>query len=84
MEETNPLEVTVAVAVKDRRDLRRLRIASKYSARSLALGASVSHDGVCLTIVAKVEPRGPAVYLTDLHMLENRFEFQRWLTRSET
>lgn len=30
-------------------------------------------------IVAKVEPRGPAVYLTDLPMLENRFQFQRWL-----
>lgn len=40
--------------------------------------------GELSTIVAKVEPRGPAVYLTDLHMLENRFEFQRWLTRSET
>jgi sulfopyruvate decarboxylase subunit beta len=31
------------------------------------------------TIVAKVEERGPKVYLTDLHMLENRFEIQRWL-----
>ena len=31
------------------------------------------------TLVAKVEERGPQVYLTDLHMLENRFEFQRWL-----
>jgi sulfopyruvate decarboxylase subunit beta len=31
------------------------------------------------TIVAKVEARGPAGYVTDLAMLENRFEFQRWL-----
>lgn len=31
------------------------------------------------TIVAKVEERGPKVFLTDLHMLENRFEIQRWL-----
>jgi sulfopyruvate decarboxylase subunit beta len=31
------------------------------------------------TIVAKVEERGPKLYLTDLHMLENRFEIQRWL-----
>lgn len=31
------------------------------------------------TIVAKVEPRGPEVYLTDLPMLENRFQFQRYL-----
>jgi len=31
------------------------------------------------TLVAKVEERGPKVFLTDLHMLENRFEIQRWL-----
>ncbi len=31
------------------------------------------------TIVAKVEAKGPPVFLTDLHMLENRFEFQRYL-----
>lgn len=31
------------------------------------------------TLVAKVSEEGPEVYLTDLHMLENRFEFQRWL-----
>lgn len=31
------------------------------------------------TIVAKVEPRGPELYLTDLPMLENRFQFQRYL-----
>ena len=31
------------------------------------------------TIVAKVEAIGPAGYVTDLALLENRFEFQRWL-----
>jgi sulfopyruvate decarboxylase subunit beta len=31
------------------------------------------------TIVAKVEAVGPAGYVTDLGLLENRFEFQRWL-----
>ena len=31
------------------------------------------------TLVAKVEPQGPPVYLTDLPMLENRFQFQRHL-----
>ena len=31
------------------------------------------------TLVAKVEPKGPPVFLTDLPMLENRFEFQRHL-----
>ena len=31
------------------------------------------------TLVAKVEAKGPPVYLTDLPMLENRFQFQRHL-----
>lgn len=31
------------------------------------------------TLVAKVEASGPAGYVTDLSMLENRFEFQKWL-----
>lgn len=31
------------------------------------------------TIVAKVEPVGPSGYVTDLTMLENRFQFQRYL-----
>jgi len=31
------------------------------------------------TIVAKVEPVGPSGFVTDLGLLENRFEFQRWL-----
>jgi len=39
-----------------------------------ALGA----DDLSL-IVAKVEPVGPAGYVTDLTLLENRFGFARWL-----
>ena len=35
------------------------------------------------TIVAKVEAVGPATFVTDLSLLENRFEFQRYLTRRE-
>lgn len=31
------------------------------------------------TIVAKVEAAGPAAYATDLTMLENRFQFQRYI-----
>jgi sulfopyruvate decarboxylase subunit beta len=31
------------------------------------------------TIIAKVEASGPPLYLTDLSMLENRFQFQRHL-----
>jgi len=34
------------------------------------------------TIVAKVEAKGPAGFVTDLALLENRFEFQRWLRTS--
>jgi sulfopyruvate decarboxylase subunit beta len=30
-------------------------------------------------IVAKVEPRGPTSYFIDLHLLENRFQFERHL-----
>jgi len=37
------------------------------------------HAGDLSTIVAKVEASGPAGYVTDLALLENRFEFQRWL-----
>jgi sulfopyruvate decarboxylase subunit beta len=31
------------------------------------------------TIVAKVEAIGPSGYVTELALLENRFEFQKWL-----
>jgi sulfopyruvate decarboxylase subunit beta len=34
------------------------------------------------TIVAKVEAKGPAGFVTDLALLENRFEFQRWLRKT--
>jgi len=39
-----------------------------------ALGA-----GDLSTIVAKVEAVGPSKFVTDLALLENRFEFQKWL-----
>ena len=35
--------------------------------------------GALSTIVAKVDATGPSGYVTDLAMLENRFEFQKWL-----
>jgi sulfopyruvate decarboxylase subunit beta len=35
------------------------------------------HASELATIVAKVEARGPSAYLTDLGLLENRFQFQR-------
>jgi sulfopyruvate decarboxylase subunit beta len=36
--------------------------------------------GDLTTLVAKVDAIGPSGYVTDLTMLENRFQFQRWLT----
>jgi sulfopyruvate decarboxylase subunit beta len=36
-------------------------------------------SGALTTLVAKVEAKGPPLYLTDLPMLENRFQFQRHL-----
>ena len=38
--------------------------------------------GDLTTIVAKVEAVGPSAYVTDLSLLENRFEFQRYLRTS--
>jgi sulfopyruvate decarboxylase subunit beta len=35
--------------------------------------------GELTTLVAKVEAVGPSGYVTDLALLENRFEFQKWL-----
>jgi riboflavin synthase len=46
-------DIGTIVSLKDRKDLRCVRVASKYPVRSLALGASIAHDGVCMTIVAK-------------------------------
>ncbi|MCC6947546.1 MAG: riboflavin synthase [Bradyrhizobiaceae bacterium] len=46
-------DVGTLVAVKDKGEVRRLRVASKYPARSIALGASIAFDGICLTVVAK-------------------------------
>jgi sulfopyruvate decarboxylase subunit beta len=46
--------------------------------------ALLAHD--LTTIVAKVEAVGPAAYVTDLSLLENRYQFQRHLrelTRKE-
>jgi sulfopyruvate decarboxylase subunit beta len=47
---------------------------------SRAYGEAVA-SGDLTTIVAKVEAVGPSAYVTDLALLENRFEFQRCLKR---
>jgi len=38
--------------------------------------------GDLTTIVAKVEAVGPSVFVTDLSLLENRYQFQRFLRES--
>ena len=43
-----------------------------------AFAAALDADDLS-TIVAKVEAVGPSVFVTDLALLENRFEFQKWL-----
>ena len=43
--------------------------------------ALASHE--LTTIVAKVDAKGPAGFVTDLALLENRFEFQRWLKKTD-
>ena len=45
--------VGTLVSVKGRGGLKRLRITSSYAARSIAIGASISINGACLTVVAK-------------------------------
>jgi sulfopyruvate decarboxylase subunit beta len=47
------------------------------SFRAAAVEAIAAPELACL--VAKVEPVGPKSFHMDVHMLENRFEFQRYL-----
>ena len=53
-------------------------------ASSMGLGIALSKSGRQVVvfdgaIVAKVEAVGPSAYVTDLSLLENRFQFQRYL-----
>lgn len=41
--------------------------------------ASAQSAGELTTLVAKVDAVGPAAFVTDLGLLENRFQFQRYL-----
>jgi riboflavin synthase len=44
-------DVGTLLSVEPRGDLKRLKIASHYPHDSLALGASVAHNGICMTLV---------------------------------
>jgi riboflavin synthase len=46
-------DVGTIAGAREKKDLRRFRITSKYPARSIAVGASIAIDGACLTVVAK-------------------------------
>jgi riboflavin synthase len=46
-------DLGVLAAVKPLHGLKRLRISCRYPARSIALGASILCDGVCMTAIAK-------------------------------
>src|SRR5580692_1314054 len=50
-------DVGQIIDIKPLGELNRLRIASAYDAKTIALGASIANSGACLTVVA-VEPRG--------------------------
>ena len=51
--------------------------ADRNASRSVTVAAIAAPELTCL--VAKVEPVGPKSFHMDLHLLENRFEFQRAL-----
>ena len=53
---------------------------SEASAFVKAFGEAIAAKDLT-TIVAKVEAVGPTAYVTDLTLLENRFEFQRYLKK---
>jgi riboflavin synthase len=45
--------------------LRRLRVACRYDRASIAIGASIAHSGVCLTVVETGEQDGRTAYAVD-------------------
>lgn len=53
------------VSVEPRGRLSRLRVASAYDAQTIALGASIAHSGVCLTIVHVAHEGGRTVFDVD-------------------
>jgi riboflavin synthase len=53
-------------AIEDQPGLRRLTIDSPYDAASIALGASITHDGACLTVVAVAPHAGGARHVVEL------------------
>jgi riboflavin synthase len=59
-------DVGEVTAVEPRSEgLKRLRIACAYPRASIAIGASIAHSGVCMTVVETGEERGCTWYAVD-------------------
>jgi riboflavin synthase len=58
-------DIGEVLSVQPRGELKRLRIACSYDAETIALGASIAHSGVCLTIVAVTRESGRTVFDVD-------------------
>jgi len=60
------------------------RVATVRSVESFkAAVTDAAHGHELTTIIAKVEATGPAAYVTDLSLLENRFQFRRHIQSLE-
>jgi riboflavin synthase len=59
-------DVGEVIAAEPRAEgLRRLKVACGYARASIAIGASIAHSGVCLTVVETGEERGRTWYAAD-------------------
>lgn len=46
-------DIGALISIKPGRNLKRLRISCRYTAQSIAIGASIMVNGVCMTVVAR-------------------------------
>jgi riboflavin synthase len=59
-------DIGEVIAVEQRGEgLRRLKIACGYARNSIAIGASIAHSGVCMTVVETGDERGRTWYAVD-------------------
>jgi riboflavin synthase len=59
-------DVGEVIAVEERGALKRLRVASRYDAASIEIGASIAHAGVCLTVVEVARVGNRTVHQVDV------------------
>jgi len=59
-------DVGEVLDAETRGDLRRLHVASHYDAASIAIGASIAHAGVCLTVVEVARVGNRTVHQVDV------------------